>query len=139
MSTSVHTYLGFDYGQSRIGVAVGQALTRTANGLATLAAQHGQPDWAAVEKLIAEWKPAALVVGMPRNMNGSEHALAPEVKRFANRLHGRFGLPVFEVDERLSSVEAARAYSGKITKQNKAVVDKIAAQIILQTWLDQQA
>lgn len=137
MSTA--SYLGFDYGRSRIGVAVGQRLTGIANGLTTLAANHGQPDWSQVEKLIAEWRPSALIVGMPRNMNGSEHELSAEVKKFANRLHGRFGLPVYEVDERLSSAEAARAYSGKLNRNNKAVLDKIAAQLILQTWLDQQS
>lgn len=132
-------FLGFDYGRSRIGVAVGQSLTGTASGIATLPAQHGQPDWAQLEKLVAEWQPTAMVVGMPYNMNGSEHELSGEVRKFANRLHGRFGLPVYEVDERLSSTEAARVFTGKLNRNNKAVLDKIAAQLILQTWLDQQS
>lgn len=129
--------LGFDYGLRRIGVAVGQGLTRTASALATVAARDGKPDWEAISRLINEWGPETLVVGMPRNMDGSEHELAPRVRRFGNQLHGRYRLPVHYVDERLSSREAEGLLRGQ-RGADKGAIDRLAAQLILQTWLEQQ-
>lgn len=132
------TALGFDYGLRRIGVAAGQGLTRTATALATVAARDGKPDWDAIGRLIGEWRPEALVVGLPRHMDGSEHPLAARVRRFGNQLHGRYRLPVHYVDERLSSREAETLLKGQ-GGRGKEAIDRLAAQLILQTWLEQQA
>jgi len=132
-----NTYLGFDYGRSRIGVAVGQSITGTASAIETIKADQGKPDWSAVERLIKEWQPQRFVVGMPKNMDGSEHQLTATITRFGNQLHGRFGLPVSYVDERLSSREAERSLAPGRAKKDKGVIDRVAAQLILQTWLDQ--
>ncbi len=128
------TVLAFDYGLGHIGCAVGQSLTGTARPLAVLKARQGQPDWSAVEKLIGEWRPDTLLVGLPLNMDDSEGALCVAARRFARRLHGRFGVPVLMVDERLSSREA-KARAGHRESYRDAPVDDIAAQVILETWL----
>lgn len=124
------TVLGFDYGERRIGVAVGQTVTRTATPLCTLDARAGQPDWAQVESLLAAWQPAYVVIGMPSTADGAPHALTEAVRRFGRRLHGRFGLTVEYVDEQLSSHEAAALCRGR-----GAEIDAIAARLILETWL----
>lgn len=135
--------LGFDFGLKRIGVAVGQELTRTASALTTLKASDGSPDWGAVGSLIDTWRPDALVVGVPRNMDGTEHDITRAAQRFARRLEGRFRLPVYTVDERLTSLEAQdiiAAYGrppGRRNKGGKTDLDSVAAQVILQNWLDQ--
>lgn len=139
--TAPGTLLGFDFGLKRIGIAVGQGLTRTATPLATLRAMDGEPDWAAVTAVIETWRPQALIVGLPRNMDGGEHALAAAARGFGRRLEQRYGLPVHWIDERLSSREAEQqlAASGRPRrlKGRKGDIDKVAAQIILQTWLSQ--
>ena len=127
---TIATILGFDYGEKRIGVAVGQTLTRTATPLTTLPARAGQPDWRHVARLIAEWAPECVVIGIPTDDDGAPHALAAAVERFARRVEGRFKLPTHFVDERLSS-HFARACDGA----KAASVDAVAAQLILETWL----
>ncbi len=129
--------LAFDYGRARIGVAVGQTITGTASPLETIKADQGKPDWSAVERLIKEWQPTLFVVGMPKNMDGSEHSLTSAITRFGNQLHGRYGLQVHYVDERLSSREAELSLMPGRAKKDKGVIDRVAAQLILQTWLDQ--
>lgn len=131
MSEAPATVLGFDYGQRRIGVAVGQTITRTATPLETLPARAGQPDWALVGKLIATWRPARLVVGLPATADGAPHPLAAAIARFGRRLQGRFGLVVEYIDERLSSHEAAALCRGSAQD-----VDAMAARLILETWLN---
>lgn len=123
--------LGFDYGTQKIGVAVGQLITRTASPLTILKANNGIPDWAEIESLIDEWQPNQLVVGLPLNMDGSNSPISERAEKFARRLHGRFSLSVTTVDERLSSREA-RAQS------TEAQVDAVAAALILETWLAEQ-
>ncbi len=132
------TLLGFDFGTQRIGVAVGQTVTGTARPLRTLHSQNGGVDWAAVTELIREWQPEALVVGLPVHMDGTEHELTARARRFGNRLAGRYNLRVFFVDERLSSDEAERLLAAEGHKGDKGAVDRVAAQLILQSWLDQQ-
>jgi len=132
--------LGFDYGKRRIGVAVGQTLTQTAQALTTLHNQNGKPDWEAVQRLLDEWRPVRLVVGLPLHLDGTTQEITKSAQRFANQLHGRFGLPVSHADERLSSVEAEQLLSetqgsGHYDKQE---IDKLAAQLILQSWLEQE-
>ena len=134
------TVLGFDFGMKRIGVAVGQTVTRTANPLLILSAHQGEPDWNEIEKLIHHWKPMALIVGRPLNMDGSTQSITDAAEHFANQLKSRYGLPVYEVDERLSSVEARSNMfeQGGYRALHKKRVDSVAAQIILQDWLERQ-
>ena len=135
----VGTVLAFDFGLARIGVAVGETETGNAHPLTAIAEEVNAVRFAAIEALLAEWKPASLVVGLPTHLDGSEHAMTTRCRRFANQLHGRHALPVFSVDERLSSVaaEAELAEAGrKGWRERKAVLDAAAARILLQTFLD---
>ncbi|HFD80130.1 MAG TPA: Holliday junction resolvase RuvX [Gammaproteobacteria bacterium] len=125
------TLLGFDYGQKRIGVAVGQVLTRTATALETVRARAGKPDWEALTRLITEWKPDALVVGIPYHMDGTEQDMTRAARRFCRQLEGRYHLPVREAEERLSS------YIVEAGTEREREIDPLAAQVILQDWLQQ--
>ncbi|MES2218938.1 MAG: Holliday junction resolvase RuvX [Pseudomonadota bacterium] len=129
--------LGFDFGMKRIGVAVGQTVTQSATPLGVVQAKQGMPDWAALSKFVKTWHPQALVVGIPLNMDGTEQPLTAAAKLFAERLQERYQLPVYGMDERLTSVEAkARLFSeGGYKALQKTSVDSIAAQLILQNWL----
>ena len=120
--------LCFDYGEKKIGIASGQTLTNTATALCIISAVNGQPDWQKVESLIKEWQPEQLIVGLPLNMDGSESALSKKARKFANRLHGRFGLNVEMMDERLSSREAK-----ELSTDDK--IDHVSAQLILESWM----
>ena len=135
---SARTLLGFDHGEKRIGVAVGQQLTHTASSLTTLAARHGQPDWQQVACLIEEWQPHALVVGLPLRSDGSKSTTTEAAERFARRLEGRYHLPVYLMDERLTSVTAEALLGQAGRPRDKAAIDALAARIILQHWLDSQ-
>ena len=129
--------LGFDFGMKRIGVAVGQTLTQSARALTTLSARDGIPNWDEVKKLITHWGPDCLVVGLPLNMDGTYQPVTHAAKRFANRLKNRFTLPVHLIDERLSSVDArAQLYAeGGYRAVSQGMIDSVAAQVILQTWM----
>ena len=132
--------LAFDFGTHKIGVAVGQSVTCSATPLPELKASNGQPDWDQVATLFAEWQPDAFVVGVPVNMDGSEFDLTARARKFGQRLHGRFGKPWFEMDERLTSFEArtlARAQPrGK--GKGQGLVDSLAASLILQSWFENE-
>ncbi|ERK06326.1 MAG: Holliday junction resolvase RuvX [Pantoea sp.] len=132
------TLLGFDFGTKSIGVAVGQQLTGTARALAALKAQDGTPDWNLIERLLKEWQPDYVVVGLPLNMDGSEQELTARARKFANRLHGRFGVRVELQDERLSTVEARAGLfeRGGYRALQKGAVDSQSAVIILEDWFD---
>ncbi len=132
MTARPRTLLAFDYGLKRIGVAVGQTQTRSANPLQTLSVKRNRPDWRAIAKLIETWAPDALVLGLPLNMDGTEQEMTAIVKRFGRQLEGRFGLPVYLVDERLSTREARARLedSGRPADD----VDPVAAQVILEDW-----
>lgn len=135
------TVLAFDFGTRRIGVAVGEMMLGSARPLATIDAEANAPRFAAIEKLIAEWQPACLVVGLPLALDGSEHEMTARSRRFANQLRGRFGLPVEFADERLSSAiaEGRLIERGAKPSRNKAAIDAEAAAVILQTWFDRTA
>lgn len=132
--------LGFDYGRRRIGVAVGQTVTRGASALTALRNLDAGPDWAALEALLAEWRPTALVVGVPYNADGTPHDLTHEVLAFAQALGARAKIPVHTLDERLSSLEAAatlRAQRGMGRRRaRKEDLDAAAAAVILRDWFD---
>ncbi|MCK6392282.1 Holliday junction resolvase RuvX [Zoogloea sp.] len=133
------TVLGFDFGLARIGVAVGETETGHAHPLSVISEEANAARFAAIEALLAEWKPAALVVGLPTHMDGSEHAMTVRCRRFANQLHGRYGLPVTLVDERLSSAEAEERLSEaghQGWRKQKPRLDSAAAQIILLQYLE---
>lgn len=132
------TLLGFDFGTKSIGVAIGQQLTGNARPLAALKAQEGTPDWNLIERLLKEWQPDFVVVGLPLNMDGTEQPLTARARKFANRLHGRFGVQVELQDERLSTVEARASLfeRGGYRALNKGQVDSQSAVIILQDWFE---
>ena len=132
----VVTAIAFDFGSRQIGTAVGQTLTGSARPLGVLKAREGQPDWGAVAALLEDWRPGVLLVGLPLNMDDSEGDLCARARKFARRLHGRFGLPVWMVDERLSTREA-KERGGPRSSYRKSPVDNLAAQIILETWLSE--
>lgn len=130
-------YLGFDFGFKRIGVAAGQKITCSARPVTTLSAHDGVPDWKQVAKLIREWSPEALIVGIPVQLDGTEQYTAPAARQFSQQLATRFYLPVHWVDERLTTVEArAELFAqGGYRNIKKTQVDSIAACIILEQWL----
>lgn len=132
------TVLGFDFGEKRIGVAVGEHILGIAHPLTTIAAEANDERFSQIEKLIAEWRPALLVVGLALSLDGEEHGLTALCKKFARRLDGRFGLPVVLVDERLSSAEASQNLRemGIGGRRQKPMLDQVAAQRILQSYFD---
>lgn len=129
--------IGFDYGLKNIGIAIGQSITNTASEQPSIAARDGIPDWRQLEKLLQEWSISEAVVGLPLNMDNTESELSKRARKFANRLHGRFGLTVHLMDERLSSHEAKEEAAGRGHKGHygKNPIDAIAARLILESWL----
>lgn len=132
------TVIAFDFGTNSIGCAVGQSITGTAQGLSSFKARDGIPKWEEIGKLLQEWKPDVLVVGLPLNMDGTEQPLTQRARKFANRLNGRFNLPVELQDERLTTVEAkAEIFSrGGYKALKKDKVDSISACLILESWFE---
>ena len=132
------TTLAFDFGEARIGVAEGDAEVGTAHPLATVTGVGNEAKFAAIAKLVTEWQPRQLVVGLPAHTDGSEHELTRLCRKFGRRLHGRFGLPVYWVDERLSSLyaESLLAEAQVFGRKQKAVLDQVAAQAILQGFFE---
>lgn len=129
--------MAFDFGMRQIGVATGNLALGTTQSLPIIKARDGVPDWNGLESLVQEWQPDLLVVGEPLNMDGSQSELSVRAHKFARRLHGRLGLPVEMVDERLSSFEAKelsreRGHRGDYKKEP---IDSLAAELILETWL----
>ena len=134
--------MAFDYGTRQIGVAVGQTLTGSAEPLTNLRARDGVPDWDQLARLIREWEPNVLVVGLPLNMDGSASDMSERASRFARRLNGRFQLPVETVDERLSTFEAKQHLKDQgrtPSSYRDDPVDSLAAALLLQTWLSSQS
>ena len=159
--------MGFDYGNKRIGVAVGQTITATARPLTTILIKAQQPDWTQINTLIHEWQPSKLVVGLPRHADGSDNSITGAVREFCQQLAMRYQLPVETIDETLSSIAAAEQLKKakmnrrqeKKRKQKKSndishshisfsplslsaslvhrELDAVAAQIILETWFAQ--
>jgi putative Holliday junction resolvase len=128
------TLLAFDYGEKRIGVAVGNSLTRQARALVVVPNRSREYRFEALAKLIGEWKPDELVVGLPSHPDGTAHEMTRLAKRFGNQLNGRFNLPVSWVDERYSSVEAEAGLRERGASAD--MLDAEAARVILQQYLD---
>ena len=132
------TVLAFDFGQKRIGVAVGESMLAQAHPLTTIRGEGNLERFSAIAALIDEWHPARLVVGLPVGLDGEPHAMTARCTRFANQLRGRFGLPVDYAEERLTSVEAEERLreNGCTGRGAKEHVDAMAAQIILQCYFE---
>lgn len=130
--------LAFDFGERYIGVAVGDTGTGMAHALEFIDAEANAERFARITALIREWQPAQLVVGLPLGLDGEEHDMSRRARRFARQLEGRFGLPVLLADERLTSVEAEASLRerGRGGRAHKHESHALAAQIILQAWLD---
>ena len=130
--------LAFDFGERRIGVALGEHLLGIAHPLTTIATEANDERFRIIGELIAEWQPQKLVVGLPAYLDGQEHALSLLCKKFARRLNGRFGLPVVLIDERLTSAEASQSLNqaGVRGRKQKVMLDQVAAQHILQSYFD---
>jgi putative Holliday junction resolvase len=131
--------LGFDFGTRRIGVAAGNLQTRTAQGVTTLRVGRDGPDWREIDRLVAEWQPGALVIGLPRLADGQEAPLATGARRFGGRLGARYNLPVHFVDERLSTSEARHRLreAGTRGTRLRGARDTYAAELILQSFLEE--
>ena len=134
------TVIAFDFGLKRTGVAVGNTLTGSATPECTITSKDEQPNWQIISKLIDDWKPSQVVVGMPVELDGTENPLKKRIDRFCNQLNGRYNLPVDQENEQFSSIEAAGRLkqlrqSGRKKKVKKEEVDKIAASIILESWM----
>ena len=138
------TFLGFDYGERRIGVAVGQSVTGTARPLSTVRVRGGEPDWAAIEGIVAAWKPDGLVVGDPLHLDGRPQTMTRRARRFGHALRNRFGLTVHSADERLTTVEARAelaeqgAFRGSGARRAHEIDHPVAARIILESWLGER-
>ena len=135
------TLLGFDFGLRRIGVAVATRQFGRASALDTLISASSGPDYTAIGALIREWRPSRLVVGAPLSLDGSENDMSRAADRFARKLAHEFNLPIERVDERHTSVEAedmvrTARRAGRKRRARAADIDKLAAQVILQSWLD---
>jgi putative Holliday junction resolvase len=133
------TLLAFDFGTRRIGVAIGNTLLRSAHPLTTITDEKTEARFARIAKLIEEWQPCALLVGLPGNDDGTPHELTALCRRFANRLKGRFNLPTIFLDERYTSLAASAKLNeeGIRGMKQKALLDQYAAQQILQAYFDE--
>jgi len=132
--------LGFDVGTRRIGVAIGSALAAEARALAVIDVHAGRIDWPAIDRLRRDWLPAALVVGDPMTLGGGDQPIRQAARTFAHELNARYRLPVWMIDERASSIEAARRFAaaraaGQRRRREAAQLDAIAAAVIIERWL----
>lgn len=141
MENHSRTLLGFDFGRVRIGVAVGQELIATARPLITLTMRGQHPDWETMSRLIGEWQPDLLVVGVPCHADGSPNQVTRAALSFCQQLQSRYHLPVETIDERLSSRAARDCIAqlselGRRQRRDKAAIDQIAAALILESWFN---
>ncbi|MEO5693641.1 MAG: Holliday junction resolvase RuvX [Usitatibacter sp.] len=131
------TLIGFDFGERRIGVAVGETSTRIANPLGAIDAVANEVRFEAIGRIVDEWQPKAFVVGIPHHSDDSEHAIARLAEKFARRLQARYNLPVEFIDETLTSAIAeSQLRETRTRKARKSDVDALAATMILQSYLD---
>ena len=132
------TVMAFDFGERRIGIAVGEHMINSATPLTTIDNESNEVRFAAITQLINEWQPKLLVVGLPLSLDGSETEVTQLCKKFARRLNGRFNLPVIMIDERYSSAEASQLLNetGIKGRAQKAMLDQVAAQTILRSYFD---
>ena len=141
MNPGMHSYqvaIGFDFGTSKIGVAVGQSITSTATPINQIPAKKGVPDWPSLDKILKEWQPDVLVVGIPTKMDGSWQLITELCNKFINDLKSKYEIPVYGVDERLSTKSAKEEIFSKSGYKGlqKISVDSVAASIILEQWMN---
>ena len=129
------TVIGFDFGSYWIGVAVGQSLTRQATPLPALR----NNDWESIARLLQEWQPQQLVVGLPLSMNGEDQEMTARAQRFGRQLQGRFGIDTSMVDERLTTREAYQIAIEQQEHKSKPEIDSLAAALITESWLQNNA
>ncbi|MBA2655243.1 MAG: Holliday junction resolvase RuvX [Gammaproteobacteria bacterium] len=131
------TFIAFDFGTKKMGVAVGQTITMTANPINCLSVNKGLPDWSRISALIDEWHPAGFIVGIPLNMDSSSQSVTFKAKRFAKELNNQFNLPVHEIDERLTTLEARQQLFelGGYKALKQISVDSFAAKLMLEAWM----
>ena len=131
--------IGFDFGQKRIGVAIGNNISKSAQALITIESASSNQKFEAIQKIMDEWQPVSIVVGVPFNVDGSEHKVTNLCKKFAKQLEQKYALPIHLIDERYTSIEASYEIQDKKIdlKKKKLLIDQIAAKIILQSYLDQ--
>ena len=136
--STIRSVLGFDFGLKRIGLATGQTITGTATPLCTLEAVERKPDWHGIAAQIKQWRPDALIVGIPYLADGGESDITRAARNFSRQLEQRFKLPVHTIDESYSSYAAEQALKAdtKLAKHNKHEIDKMAAAMIVQSWLN---
>lgn len=136
--TAQGTALGFDFGEKRLGIAIGEHMLGIAHPLTTVETEATDVRFARIAELIKEWQPSTLVVGLPLSVDGEEHAMTLLSKKFARRLDGRFGIPVVMIDERYTSAEASQSLNemGIGGRRQKPMLDQVAAQHILQSYFD---
>lgn len=135
-------FLGFDFGMKFIGVATGQDVTNTASPLTSIRATDGIPAWEEIEQLIQEWNPVALIVGIPLQMDGATQLTTHCAKKFANRLRHKFKIPVYLVDERLSTWEAKQRLKSPAKKpkyEQLPELNALAAAVLLEQWLQDKS
>ena len=134
------TLLAFDVGARRIGVAVGNTISLSAGEVGVLDVHATGPDWPALDRWVREWRPQRLVVGDPATLDGGDQPIRRFAHAFAVELRGRYRLPVVLVDERASSIEAAQRFAvdraeGRRRRRDAAVLDAVAAAVIVERWL----
>lgn len=131
--------IGFDFGQKRIGVAIGNNISKSAQALITIESTSSNQKFEVIQKIMDEWQPVSIVVGVPFNVDGSEHKVTNLCKKFAKQLEQKYALPIHLIDERYTSIEASYEIQDKKIdlKKKKLLIDQIAAKIILQSYLDQ--
>jgi putative holliday junction resolvase len=137
--TSTDTYLGFDFGNKKIGVAVGQTITASASPLQTIRSINQNPNWELISKLLEEWRPTGLIVGISKRADGSDNLITPRMLKFCRQLEGRYQLPVYQQDETLSTFEAKQLLFDEVSVNASRlweIQDQLAAQLILQSWLN---
>ncbi len=137
--TNNDTYLGFDFGNKKIGTAVGQITTTIANPLQTIRSINQQPNWGLISQLIEEWNPVGLIVGVSKQSDGSDNLITPRMLKFCRQLTGRYNIPVHQIDEAFSTFEAKQMLFDDLhVSADKLweVQDQLAAQLILQSWLN---
>ena len=128
---SEQTLLCFDFGQKRIGAAVGQTITASATALEIIKVNNNKPDWDAISRLVEEWKPGRIIVGHPFQLDGTRQEMTDAAERFSRQLDGRYHLPVELIQEQLSSYEARREL------KSSRNLDAVAAKLILESWLNE--
>lgn len=135
MAEPIKTVIGFDFGSCWTGIAVGQTLTGQANPLKAVKSK----DWKAIEKVLDEWQPQLLLVGLPLNMLGQQQEMSQRAQRFARQLEGRFTIKTLLVDERLTTREAYQLALENKSRKSKTVIDCMAAALITESWLAEQS